>query len=85
MTFCYTEPQAGNIWVFSLDGSKPTPVALGTNLITIEGGLPRVGERGHTLGGCCPDTDSSRPRVVSRSLPPLHSNRHPATVGLKLE
>ena len=51
MTFYYTEPKAGNIWVFALGGGGPARVAPGTNLTTIPGGLPRVGEPGHTLGG----------------------------------
>ena len=51
MTFYYTEPKAGNIWVFALDGGGPARVSPGTNLTTLEGGLPRVGEPGHTLGG----------------------------------
>ena len=51
MTFYYTEPKAGNIWVFALDGGGPARVAPGTNLTTLEGALPRVGEPGHTLGG----------------------------------
>ena len=51
MTFYYTEPKAGNIWVFALDGGGPARVAPGTNLVTLRGGLPRVGEPGHTLGG----------------------------------
>ena len=51
MTFYYTEPKAGNVWVFALDGGGPARVAPGTNLTTLEGGLPRVGEPGHTLGG----------------------------------
>ena len=51
MTFYYTEPRAGNIWVFALDGGGPARVAPGTNLTTLEGSLPRVGEPGHTLGG----------------------------------
>lgn len=51
MTFYYTEPKAGNIWVFALDGGGPARVAPGTNLVTLKGGLPRVGEPGHTLGG----------------------------------
>ena len=51
MTFYYTEPKAGNIWVFALDGGGPARVAPGTNLTLLEGGLPRVGEPGHTLGG----------------------------------
>ena len=51
MTFYYTEPKAGNLRVFALDGGGPARVAPGTNLTTLEGGLPRVGEPGHTLGG----------------------------------
>ena len=50
MTFYYTEPKAGNLWVFALDGGAAR-VQGGTNLTTIPGGLPRVGEPGHTLGG----------------------------------
>ena len=51
MTFYYTEPKAGNIWVFALDGGGPARVSSGTNLTFLEGGLPKVGEPGHTLGG----------------------------------
>ena len=51
MTFYYTEPRAGNLWVFALDGGGRARVAPGSNLVTLEGGLPRVGEPGHTLGG----------------------------------
>jgi mono/diheme cytochrome c family protein len=51
MIFYYTEPKAGNLWVFALDGGGPARVPEGTNLITLKGGLPRVGEPGHTLGG----------------------------------
>ena len=51
MTFYYSEPKAGNIWVFALDGGGPARVAPGTNLTTLEGSLPHVGEAGHTLGG----------------------------------
>jgi len=51
MSFYYTEPKAGNLWVFALDGGGPARVPPGTNLTTLEGGLPRVGEPGHTLGG----------------------------------
>ncbi len=51
MTFYYTEPKAGNIWVFALDGGGPARVAPGSNLTVLQGGLPRVGEPGHTLGG----------------------------------
>ena len=51
MTFYYKEPKAGNLWVFSLDGIAPGSASTGTNLVTREGGLPRVGEPGSTLGG----------------------------------
>lgn len=51
MTFYYTEPRAGNIWVFALDGGGPAQAFPGTNLTLLEGGLPRIGEPGHTLGG----------------------------------
>ena len=51
MTFYYTEPKAGNIWVFALDGGGPARVAPGTNLTTMEGALPHIGQPGHTLGG----------------------------------
>ncbi len=51
MTFYYTEPKAGNIWVFALDGGGPARVSPGSSLTTLEGGLPHVGEPGHTLGG----------------------------------
>ncbi len=51
MTFYYTEPKAGNLWVFALDRGGPARVPPGTNLTKLEGGLPRVGEPGHTLGG----------------------------------
>ena len=51
MTFYYTEPKAGNIWTFAIDGGGPARVSPGSNLVTLEGGLPRVGEPGHTLGG----------------------------------
>jgi len=51
MSFYYKEPKAGNLWVFALDGGGSVPVPTGTNLTTLQGGLPRVGEPGHTLGG----------------------------------
>jgi mono/diheme cytochrome c family protein len=51
MSFYYKEPKAGNLWVFALDGGGPAQVPTGTNLTTLEGGLPKVGEPGHTLGG----------------------------------
>ncbi|MCB9383721.1 MAG: PQQ-dependent dehydrogenase, methanol/ethanol family [Bryobacterales bacterium] len=51
MTFYYTEPKAGNILVFALDGGGTSRVSPGTNLTTMKGALPQVGEPGHTLGG----------------------------------
>jgi alcohol dehydrogenase (cytochrome c) len=50
MTFYYTEPKAGNLWVFALDGTGTARVA-GDSLVTIPGALPKVGEPGATLGG----------------------------------
>ena len=50
MIFYYTEPRAGNLWVFALDGG-PRGERQETNLTPLPGGLPRVGEPGHTLGG----------------------------------
>ncbi len=74
MTFYYTEPKAGNIWVFALDGGGPARIAPGTNLTTLEGGLPRVGQPGHTLGGRVlpgygfPATEGGEP--IKTSAPP---------------
>ncbi len=51
MIFYYTEPKAGNIWAFALDGGGPARVPAGSNLVTIPGALPKVGEPGATLGG----------------------------------
>ena len=51
MEFYYVEPKAGNLFVFALDGGGPARVPSGTNLTKLEGGLPMVGESGHTLGG----------------------------------
>jgi alcohol dehydrogenase (cytochrome c) len=50
MGFYYSEPKAGNFWVFALDGG-PTRVPEGSNLVTIPNSLPPVGEPGATLGG----------------------------------
>ena len=75
MTFYYTEPKAGNLWVFALDGGGPARIAPGSNLVTLEGGLPRVGEPGHTLGGRVlpgygfPATEGSEP--ITGSGPPM--------------
>jgi outer membrane protein assembly factor BamB len=51
MTFYYTEPKAGNLWVFALDGAATPRVPAGSSLATIPGALPKVGEAGVTLGG----------------------------------
>jgi alcohol dehydrogenase (cytochrome c) len=51
MGFYFKEPRAGNLFVFALDGGGPMPEPTGTNLTMLKGGLPRVGEPGHTLGG----------------------------------
>jgi mono/diheme cytochrome c family protein len=51
ITFYYTEPKAGNIFVFALDGGGPARVSPGSNLTQLRGGLARVGEPGGTLGG----------------------------------
>ena len=51
MIFYYSEPKAGNLWVFALDGGGPATVRAETNLTTLKGALPRVGQPGHTLGG----------------------------------
>lgn len=73
MIFYYTEPKAGNIWVFALDGGGPARMPSGTNLVSLDGGLPQVGEPGHTLGGRVlpgygfPATEGGEP--VSRSGP----------------
>jgi outer membrane protein assembly factor BamB len=67
MIFYYTEPKAGNIWVFALDGGGPPRVPFGSNLVTIPGALPKVGEPGATLGGRVlpgygfPPTEGSEP------------------------
>jgi hypothetical protein len=37
--------------VFALDGGNRDLVPTETNLVTLRGGLPKVGEPGHTLGG----------------------------------
>ena len=74
MTFYYTEPKAGNIWVFALDGDGGVRVSSGTNLTTVKGGLPHVGEPGHTLGGRVlpgygfPATEGGEP--ISTPVPP---------------
>ncbi|MEZ5400958.1 MAG: PQQ-dependent dehydrogenase, methanol/ethanol family [Bryobacteraceae bacterium] len=51
MTFYYKEPRAGNLWVFALDGGPDHTPPDSSNLMTIKGRLPRVGQPGSTLGG----------------------------------
>jgi alcohol dehydrogenase (cytochrome c) len=51
MTFYYKEPKAGNIFVFALDGGPPAKDVPDSNLVTLKGRLPRVGQPGQTLGG----------------------------------
>ena len=75
MTFYYTEPKAGNLWVFAIDGGGPARIGPGSNLVTLEGGIPRVGEPGHTLGGRVlpgygfPATEGAEP--ITGSGPPM--------------
>ena len=79
MTFYYTGPKAGNLWVFALDGGRPVRTQSGTNLTGLAGGLPRVGEPGHTLGGRVlpgygfPPTEGREP-IKAPSPPPTVSN-----------
>ena len=74
MTFYYKEPKAGNLWVFALDGGVGGRSPAGTNLVTREGGLPKVGEPGSTLGGRVlpgygfPPTEGSEP--IKGEAPP---------------
>ena len=74
MTFYYTEPKAGNLFVFALDGGGPARIPAGTNLTTLEGGLPQVGQPGHTLGGRVlpgygfPPTEGTEPLKKEASL-----------------
>jgi alcohol dehydrogenase (cytochrome c) len=49
MGFYYSEPKAGNLWVFALPGAAGPRDA--GNLITLPGSLPKIGEPGATLGG----------------------------------
>ena len=76
MTFYYTEPKAGNLFVFALDGGGPARVQRGTNLVTLEGSLPRVGEPGSTLGGRVlpgygfPPTEGSEPILGAKPPQP---------------
>ncbi len=76
MTFYYTEPRAGNLWVFALDGGRPVQVASGSGLSVIPGSLPRIGEPGHTLGGRVlpgygfPATEGGQPIKVAGPPPP---------------
>ncbi len=50
MGFYYTEPKAGNLWVFALDGRRPA-IGTGSNLTDIPNSIPPVGTPGSTLGG----------------------------------
>ena len=83
MTFYYTEPKAGNVWVFALDGGGPARISPGSNLTTLEGGLPHVGEPGHTLGGrVLPGygfdaTEGGEP--IKTSSPPQPTSASPVT------
>ena len=85
MTFYYTEPRAGNVWVFALDGGGPARVAPGTNLSLLEGGLPRVGEPGHTLGGRVlpgygfPATEGGEP--IASAAPPQPTSGNAGAAG----
>src|SRR5262249_31754805 len=66
-TFYYTEPKAGNLFAFALDGGGPVPADPGTTRTPLAGGLPKVGEPGNTLGGRViagygfPATEGSKP------------------------
>jgi alcohol dehydrogenase (cytochrome c) len=51
MSFYYKEPKAGNLFAFALDGGGFRPESTETNLTLLKGGLPKVGQPGHTLGG----------------------------------
>jgi len=51
LTFYYTNPKAGNLIAFALDGGGTPPLPEGANLEYIPGGLPMVGEPGYTYGG----------------------------------
>ena len=83
MTFYYTEPKAGNLWVFALDGGPDAPPSAGTGLVTLPGSLPQVGEPGHTLGGrVLPDTASALRRgQPGRGASPADAGRADAGRG----
>jgi alcohol dehydrogenase (cytochrome c) len=87
MIFYYTEPKAGNLWVFALDGGGPARVAPGTNLTMLKGGLPRVGEPGHTLGGRVlpgygfPPTEGGEPIKGAGPPQPTSLNSLPQPTG----
>ena len=51
LTFYYTNPKAGNLIAFALDGGGTPPLPLGDNLQYVRGGLQSVGEPGMFLGG----------------------------------
>lgn len=50
MGFYYSEPKAGNLWVFALGGVARAGEPA-NNLLTLPGSLPYIGEPGATLGG----------------------------------
>ena len=85
MTFYYTEPKAGNIWVFALDGGGPARAAPGSNLVTLENSLPRVGQPGATLGGRVlpgygfPETEGGEP--IPGPGPPQPTGASQSTAG----
>ena len=51
MTFYYTNPKAGNLIAFALDGGGMPPHPVGNNLQYVPGGHSPVGEAGMFLGG----------------------------------
>ncbi len=83
MSFYYTEPKAGNIWVFALEGG-PAHASPASNLVTLKGALPRVGEPGYTLGGRVlpgygfPATEGGKPIEGSGPPQPTASSSAPA-------
>jgi len=51
LTFYYTNPKAGNLIAFAIDGGAIPPLPNDDNLDYVPGGLPTVGEPGMFLGG----------------------------------
>jgi alcohol dehydrogenase (cytochrome c) len=51
LTFYYTDPKAGNLIAFALDGGGTPSLPIGDNMQYIPGGLAKVGEPGMFLGG----------------------------------